>query len=88
MTAVINHSEPAHELIAKYDPCKSYNVYTPNRDYKGQVQHIDFTSGHAFVQGLPKSASGRDKLEFAAKLAFFADRGYDLEVSNLAVRDD
>lgn len=88
MTAILNHSEPAHELMAKYDPCKSYNIYTPDRSYKGQVHRIDFTSGHAFVPGLPKSAKDRDKLEFSAMLAFFADRGYDLEVSNLAVRDE
>lgn len=85
---VLNHAEPAHELIARYDPSKSWNVYTPSTEYKGKVGGIDFVNGHTFIPGLPKSAKDRDKLEFSAKLAFFADLGYNLEPSNLAVRDD
>lgn len=81
-------SDETRELLSRFDPCQSYNIQTPNKEYKGRVQRTDFIGGHTFVEGLPKSAREADKVALAAKLAFFKDRGYHIEKSSRGVRDE
>lgn len=76
------------ELLARFDPTRSYNIQTPQKEFAGKVHRTSFVDGHAFVEGLPKSATDAQKVQLAGKLAYFADRGYHIEPSKRPVRDE
>lgn len=81
-------NDSVKEMLNTYDPSVTWEVHTPVKDYRGRAKGVNFVDGYARLDSLPKGAPEHARIEHAAKLAYFADRGYHLEKSRRQLRDD